>query len=99
MDSAVLGSTLANVLDAAGFKVQKEYYINDSNQIVSFTVALFPLPAVPWYRYGNACRGLFRSYVTDLARELIDEHGDEFLKMPCDEAESKLGKLGLKKCS
>ena len=41
--------------------------------------------------------GYFGSYVTDLARELIDEHGDQFLKMPREEAESKLGKLGLEK--
>ena len=96
---AVLGSTLANVLDAAGFKVQKEYYINDSgNQIVSFYRSLYS-------RYQQClgidtempAEGYFGSYVTDLARELIDEHGDEFLKMPRDEAESKLGKLGLEK--
>jgi arginyl-tRNA synthetase len=96
---AVLGSTLANVLNAAGFKVQKEYYINDAgNQITSFYRSLYT-------RYRQSlgietempAEGYFGAYVTDLAKEIIGEHGDEFLKMAPDEAEIKLGKLGLKK--
>ena len=96
---AVLGSTLANVLDAAGFKVQKEYYINDAgNQILSFYRSLYA-------RYRQAlgidaempAEGYFGTYITDLAKEIVGENGDEFLKMSPEEAESKLGKLGLKK--
>jgi arginyl-tRNA synthetase len=96
---AVLGSTLANVLDAAGFKVQKEYYINDAgNQIISFYRSLYA-------RYRQSlgidaempAEGYFGAYVTDLAKEIIGEHGDEFLKMAPEEAEVKLGKLGLQK--
>ncbi len=96
---AVLGSTLANVLAAAGFKVQKEYYINDAgNQITSFYRSLYT-------RYRQSlgidtempAEGYFGSYVTDLAKEIIDEHGDEFLKLTQNEAEIKIGKLGLVK--
>ncbi|MDD4923508.1 MAG: arginine--tRNA ligase [Dehalococcoidales bacterium] len=96
---AVLGSTLANVLAAAGFKVQKEYYINDSgNQITSFYRSLYA-------RYRQSlgidtempAEGYFGFYITDLAKELIDEHGDKFLKTTREEAESKIGKLGLEK--
>jgi len=96
---AVLGSTLANVLDAAGFKVQKEYYINDGgNQIFSFYRSLFA-------RYQQYLgidtempeEGYFGSYITDLAKELIEQYGDEFLKMAPQEAEIKIGKLGLAK--
>jgi arginyl-tRNA synthetase len=63
---AVLGSTLANVLDAAGFQVQKEYYINDGgNQIFSFYRSLYA-------RYQQClgidtempAEGYFGSYVT-----------------------------------
>jgi len=96
---AVLGSALANVLDAAGFKVQKEYYVNDGgNQIISFYRSLYT-------RYQQSlgidsempAEGYFGSYITDLAKDLIDEHGDKFLQMPPEEGESKLGKLGLDK--
>jgi len=39
---AVLGSTLANVLGAAGYDVQREYYINDQgNQIDAFARTLY----------------------------------------------------------
>ncbi|MFA5628856.1 MAG: arginine--tRNA ligase [Dehalococcoidales bacterium] len=96
---AVLGSALANVLDAAGFKVQKEYYVNDGgNQIVSFYRSLFT-------RYRQAlgidtempAEGYFGSYIIDLAQELISEHGDKFIKMNPEDAEKELGKLGLAK--
>jgi arginyl-tRNA synthetase len=96
---AVLGSALANVLDAAGFKVQKEYYVNDGgNQIISFYRSLYS-------RYRQSlgidsempAEGYFGSYITELAKELTDEHGDKFLKMSPEEGESKLGKLGLDK--
>jgi arginyl-tRNA synthetase len=90
---------LANVLDAAGFKVQKEYYVNDGgNQIISFYRSLYS-------RYRQSlgidsempAEGYFGSYITELAKELTDEHGDKFLKMSPEEGESKLGKLGLDK--
>ena len=96
---AVLGSALANVLDAAGYKVQKEYYVNDGgNQIISFYRSLYS-------RYRQSlgidsempAEGYFGSYITELAKELTDEHGDKFLKMSPEEGESKLGKLGLDK--
>ena len=39
---AVLGSTLASVLTTAGYKVEKEYYINDAgNQIDVFNRSLY----------------------------------------------------------
>ncbi|GAI78536.1 unnamed protein product, partial [marine sediment metagenome] len=39
---AILGSTLANVLAAAGYKVEKEYYINDAgSQIDAFYRSLY----------------------------------------------------------
>ena len=96
---AVLGSTLANVLNAAGFKVQKEYYINDAgNQVAAFNRSLYA-------RYQQElgidaempAEGYFGSYMVDLAREIINEHGDQFLKLAQEEAEIKLGKVGLEK--
>ncbi|MDD4873804.1 MAG: arginine--tRNA ligase [Dehalococcoidales bacterium] len=96
---AVLGSTLANVLKSAGFKVQKEFYINDAgNQILAFTRSLFA-------RYQQCldidvempAEGYFGSYMTDLAKEIIENCGDKFIKMPSVEAEAELGQLGLDK--
>ncbi len=77
---AVLGSTLANVLGAAGYSVEKEYYINDmGNQIDNFGRSLYA-------RY-QQCMGkkitmptdsYLGNYMIDLAKEIVQEQGDRF---------------------
>ncbi|MFC2004322.1 arginine--tRNA ligase [Chloroflexota bacterium] len=96
---AILGSTLANVLAAAGYDVEKEYYINDAgSQIEAFFHSLYA-------RYQQCLGtdteipsdGYLGSYMIDLAREIIAQEGDRFLTLPRPEAVSQLGKLGLNK--
>jgi len=96
---AILGSTLANVLTAAGYRVEKEYYINDTgSQINTFYRSLY-------VRY-QQCLGIdaempsdgyLGSYMVDLAKEIITEEGDRFLHLPEKAATSQLGRLGLEK--
>jgi len=96
---AILGSTLANVLAAAGYNVEKEYYINDAgSQIDAFYRSLYA-------RY-QQCLGIdaempsdgyLGSYMIDLAKEIIAEEKDRFLTLPEQEAVSQLGQLGLDK--
>jgi arginyl-tRNA synthetase len=96
---AVLGSTLANVLSAAGYAVQREYYINDmGTQITNFGRSLYA-------RYQQclgeeasvAPDGYHGNYVVDLAKEVIQEQGDKFLSLPGGEAVSQLGEVGVSK--
>ncbi len=96
---AVLGSTLANVLTAAGYKVEKEFYINDAgSQVDAFKRSLYA-------RYQQALGidaemptdGYFGGYMAQLAKEIIAEEGDRFLSLPEPEALGQLGKLGLTK--
>ena len=94
---AILGSTLANALTAAGYTVEKEYYVNDTGtQIESFHRSLYT-------RY-QQCLGIDAemppdgyqgNYLVVLAREIVTERGDSFRKLPEAEAISQLGKLGL----
>lgn len=81
---AVLGSTLANLLRSAGYKVATEYYINDTgNQIEVFQRSLRAryLQALgqdapfPEDGYGGA-------YLVELAQAIVAEHGDRFLNEP-----------------
>jgi len=68
---AVLGSTLANVLSAAGYLVVKEYYINDAgSQIEAFSRSLSAryLQEVP-------VGGYVGEYMIDLAKDIIEEQG------------------------
>ncbi|MBI4303968.1 MAG: arginine--tRNA ligase [Chloroflexi bacterium] len=96
---AILGSTLANVLAVAGFYVEKEYYINDAGaQMDAFYRSLYA-------RYQQSLgieaempeNGYHGAYMIDLAKELIAEEGDQFLKLPASEALRQLGAIGLKK--
>jgi len=96
---AVLGSTLANILTAAGYSVDKEYYLNDAgSQIDAFSRSLYA-------RY-QQCLGrevelppdsYLGNYMIDLAEEIATEKGNGFLSLSQEEATSELGKIGLGK--
>ena len=94
---AILGDTLATVLTAAGYNVEKEYYINDAgNQIEAFFRSLYA-------RYQQCLgteaeipsEGYFGNYMVDLAKEIVAVEGDRFLGLPESEAVVQLGRLGL----
>jgi arginyl-tRNA synthetase len=94
---AILGSTLANVLTATGYNVEKEYYINDAgSQIDAFTRSLYAR-----YQQGLGASveipsdGYLGNYMISLAQEIIEEVGDRFSKLPEPEAISQIGKIGL----
>jgi len=94
---AVLGSTLANVLTASGYGVEKEYYINDmGNQIATFGRSLYA-------RYQQCLGkeavvpsdGYHGNYMIDLAKEIFEGQGDKFLSLPESEAASQVGEVGV----
>jgi arginyl-tRNA synthetase len=96
---AVLGSTLANVLTAAGYALEREYYINDmGTQIINFGRSLYA-------RYRQCLGkeaamppdGYHGNYVIDLAKEIIQEQGDRFLPLPDGDAVSQLAEVGVAK--
>ena len=96
---AVLGSSLALALRAAGFEVQQEYYVNDAgNQVMAFKRSLYA-------RYLQQLgidaemptEGYFGHYMVDLARDILQEEGDRFHDMPQAEAVDQLGIVGLRK--
>ena len=80
---AVLGSTLARVLDAAGYVVTSEYYINDAgSQMEAFYGSVYA-------RYKQALgheaelppNGYAGAYIMDIAREIVAREGDRFIAM------------------
>jgi arginyl-tRNA synthetase len=96
---AILGSTLANVLAASGYQVEKEYYFNDAgNQMDIFKRSLYA-------RYLQALdvkaevpeNGYMGNYMIDIANEIIAEHGNKFQNMPETEALTQLGDIGIRK--
>ncbi len=94
---AVIGSGLANVLEAAGYDVQREYYVNDAgNQMRAFCESLYA-------RYMQAAghdvpfpeAGYQGDYLKEMAAELLEEEGDRFASMPRVDAVPELGRIGL----
>ncbi len=94
---AAFGAALANLLQAAGFCVKREYYVNDAGRQMDI------LAASIWLRYldlsgetvpfpTSAYQG---EYIRTIANELLLEHGESFLvdaarighELPADEAE------------
>ncbi len=96
---AILGSALASVLAAAGYRVATEYYINDAgNQIQAFYRSLYARYQQNLGKKGEMpAEGYLGNYMIDLAKEIIAEEGDRFLKLPEPEALAQLGKIGLAK--
>jgi arginyl-tRNA synthetase len=96
---AVAGSALANVLEAAGYSVVREYYFNDTGaQMAKFNMSLLAC-----YRQAHGLEadlpadGYAGGYMVDLAGELVAEVGDRFLAMDTEQAAGELGKLGLQR--
>ena len=95
---AVLGSALANALEASGFHVTREYYVNDAGtQMELFYESTY-------VRYAQALgvdgetlpeNGYQGQYLTDFGQQLADEHGREFLDMPRHEAIRAIGEVGI----
>jgi len=96
---AVLGSTLANVLNASGYTVEKEYYINDiGNQIDNFGRSLYA--RYQQYLDKEAAMppdGYYGNYMIDLAKDIAREQDDRFLWVPESEAASQLAEVGIAK--
>ena len=96
---AVLGSTLANVLDAAGYQVTREYYVNDAgSQMDAFYRSVlarykgsFGVPAE------MPSNGYMGDYVNELGQEIADAEGARFLEGNEDEALKSIGDLGREK--
>ncbi len=96
---AVLGSTLANILSAAGYEIEKEYYVNDAGtQMQNFYASLYA-------RYREALGrpaemppdGYHGEYMIELAREIVEEKGDIFLNQTDENALQELGQIGMER--
>ncbi|MEJ5200107.1 MAG: arginine--tRNA ligase, partial [Anaerolineae bacterium] len=97
--NAVLGDTLANIMAAAGYVVQREYYVNDAGtQMRTFAETLYRRYLQQFGREAPLESHHYQgAYMIDLAREVVAEHGDRFLHMPEEEAIAALSEIGLEK--
>lgn len=95
--NAVLGDSLASVLEAAGYEVQREFYVNDvGNQLDLFARTLH---ARYLQLHGQDAAlpedGYQGEYMTGYARQIQVEVGDSYLSMPLADVLKDLRKRGL----
>ena len=92
---AAFGASLANLLEATGYRVAREYYVNDAGRQMEI------LAASTWLRYLERCgerfpfpaNGYRGAYITAIAGELYGAQGDGlrhsaaeiFKDLPADE--------------
>ncbi len=83
---AAYGSVVADLLEAVGFEVHREYYVNDAGRQMDI------LATSVWLRYLELCgealdfpsNGYRGDYVWDIAATLHRDHGDAY-RHPADE--------------
>lgn len=95
--NAAIGDTLARILQAANYRVEREYYLNDAgSQIRHFGASIYA-------RYAQAAGmdvafpedGYKGEYVTELAQEILRTEGKKYLDLPQDQATRALGRIGI----
>ena len=97
----VLGDALASVLSFAGWKVSREFYVNDAgNQIEKFATSIDAryqqlllgdqAPAFPEDGYHG-------EDIVELAKAFLEEEGDGWLSKPENERHAAMADFGLKR--
>jgi arginyl-tRNA synthetase len=95
--NAVIGDTVASVLAAASFQVEREYYVNDAgSQVRKFGESVYA-------RYAQALGrdepfpedGYHGHYVVEIGRQMAQQYGDRYLDVPRGEAVRTLGSEGI----
>ena len=93
---AVLGSALANIMEAAGYDVTREYYVNDAGN----QMQLFYRSVLAAYKktLGHEAempeKGYEGKYIFDLAKEIADSEGTRFIDQDDEQALKEIGDIG-----
>lgn len=92
-----LGDSLARILAAAGYKVWREYYVNDhGSRIEVFGQSIYARYAQEFGRETPVPPdGYHGAYLIDFARHLKETQGDRYLLLSPQEASQELAKIGV----
>ncbi len=96
---AAVGDALCNILEAAGYDVTREYYINDAgNQIRLLALSLEARYLEALGRESSFPEDGYRGQdIIDIARELAEREGDSLLSLDREERLARLREYGLKR--
>jgi arginyl-tRNA synthetase len=94
--NVTIGDTLANLFEASGYTVQREYYVNDvGSKVRKFGATLYA-------RYAQALgideplpeENYPGDFLVEMGRDFAREFGDRYLNAPRAEALQTLGEIG-----
>jgi arginyl-tRNA synthetase len=95
----VIGDALASVLDFAGFKVWREFYVNDAgNQINKFAQSInarYMQIVLGEDNFEFPDDGYYGDDIKELAKSLYEKHGDSYAKKPEEERLEDFAAFGL----
>jgi arginyl-tRNA synthetase len=91
---AAVGDVLARILDAAGFTVEREYYVNDAgNQIATLGGSIYLRYLELFGREVEFPDTYYQGdYIAAIASDVRDDEGDRYLELPQEEAIDILGR-------
>ncbi|MEA3309420.1 MAG: arginine--tRNA ligase [Chloroflexota bacterium] len=97
--NAVLGDALASVLDAAGYAVEREYYVNDhGSKSRKLAVSIYLSYAELWGAPVELDEPIYPGdYIAELAEELQAEAGRRYLAMERDAALAEIMEWGIQR--
>ncbi len=97
--AATIGDVMVNLYNAIGFKADREFYVNDAGRQVRLLGASVSSRYLALFGKEEAFpeEGYHGEYVTELAREIKDQHGEAFVDLEKEERIKSLAQIALKK--
>lgn len=92
-----LGDSLARVLERAGYRVQREYYVNDAgSRMEAFNGSIY---ARYVQHFGGAMElpadGYPGDYLVEVAAAIAEQDGRRYLDLPAEDAMPAIGRRGM----
>jgi arginyl-tRNA synthetase len=97
--NAALGDALARLLEAAGWRAEREYYFNDTGgQMDRFGASVEARYLQLLERQAEVPEdGYHGGYIADIARDILKEHGDALVDLPPGERMARLRDEGARR--
>jgi len=97
--AAAVGDIMANLYNAVGFQTDREYYINDAGRQVRLLGASVSSCYMSLFNQQEEFPedGYHGDYIKDLANEIVEERGDEFVPLSIEERHQQLSQVALEK--
>ncbi|HEX9972479.1 MAG TPA: arginine--tRNA ligase [bacterium] len=97
--AAAIGDVMVNLYAAVGYHADREYYINDAGRQIRLLGASVSSRYMALFHRQEEFpeEGYHGEYINDLAREIADENGDQFVPLDLEQRQQQLSQIALEK--